>query len=96
MTICLKCLHKDPAGGTRRPAIWPTICGGFSTASRSCEDERPDREDLCLAGDPSIAALVACVLLVLVAGIVVSSYFAYSASQQANESSRLATVALKA
>jgi ECF sigma factor/WD domain, G-beta repeat len=98
VTICLKCLHKDP---TRRYATAGALAddlrrflnGEQILARTSGRIEKTWR--LCRR-NPSIAALVACVLLVLVAGIVVSSYFAYSASQQANESSRLATVALKA
>jgi WD40 repeat protein/serine/threonine protein kinase len=98
VTICLKCLHKDAA---RR----------YETAGALADDLRRFLHDepilarpsgriektwrLCRR-NPSIAGLLASVLLVLVAGTAVSSYFAYLATQRATESSRLAKVALKA
>ena len=97
VTICLKCLHKLPE---RRYETAGTLADDLR---RFLDDEpiqahasgRIEKTWRCTA-NPSIAALGACVLLVLVAGIVVSTYFAYSASREANKSSRLAKVARKA
>ena len=98
VTICLKCLHKDPA---RR---YETAGDLADDLRRFLHDEpilarasgRVEKTWRWCRRNPSIAALVASVLLVLVAGIVVSSYFAYTASREANEASRLAKVARKA
>ncbi len=94
-TICLKCLHKDPA---RRYPSAKALAEDLACFRRGEPiAARPvgglERGVKWVRRNPAVAALAAAVLLVLTAGVVVSGWFAIKAGEEAKEASRQAQAA---
>jgi serine/threonine protein kinase/formylglycine-generating enzyme required for sulfatase activity len=91
-TICLKCLEKAPGRRYASAAECSTDLGRFlqnkPIAARPVS--RPERVFRWCRREPWIASLSAAVLVVLIAGISVSAYFALEERNRADEKTELA------
>jgi hypothetical protein len=86
-TVCLKCLEKDPGRRYVSAGALAEDLGRFGAgeAVKARPVGRLARAGKWARRNPTVAGLATAILLVLVGGVLISSYFAYDANRKAGE-----------